>query len=610
MFSIKKISLPSISILIIAITCLLIDFDLKLWEKQDRVIEHDVHWYYSYLPSQFIYDDIKQEKSDYRFGDNYYLFWPLFTEDGKKVNKTTMGLSIMYAPFFFVAHAYTTYTEHYPANGFSEPYKLFLLFSAIFYLIIGLDFIRKILQHYQFSDKVIAITLFLIGMGTNLLCYSSQSATMSHAFNFCLFAVFFYYTIQWYAKSSVKHTIILGLTLGLISLIRPSNALIVLFFALYGIGSLADFKERIVFAKEKWLMILLMAIMSLLVWVPQFMYWKIATGHYLFYSYTDERFYFNDPHILEGLFSFRKGWLVYTPIMTFALLGLFLNNEAVKKHRIAIISFMAINIYIIFSWWCWWYGGTYGQRSMIESYVLLALPFASFIQMVLDKKIIVKILFFSSCLFFVWLNIFQTYQFERHSLHYEGMTKELYFKQFGKLEKIENFESYLHYPNYDEARRVNKALLVKENKEEQSIENIPYVLPDKKIQSRKQINLIANNKKFVCADGGLNYVIIADKDNASTWEQFELIEFEDGTSVLIAYNNCFISAELNSKNELTATRKNAWDWETFIVEKQKNNTVALKASNGKYVCVDKKTNLLFATSDKIEENTLFSLTIK
>lgn len=607
MFSFKKISLPSISILIIAITCLIIDFDLKLWEKQDRVIEHDVHWYYSYLPSQFIYDDIKQEKSDYRFGDNYYLFWPLFTEDGKKVNKTTMGLSIMYAPFFFVAHGYVLFTEQYPANGFSEPYKLFLLLSAIFYLIIGLDFTRKTLQQYQFSDKVIALTLFLIGMGTNLLCYSSQSATMSHAFNFCLFAIFFYYTIQWYARASLKHTLILGLTLGLIALIRPSNALIVLFFALYGVSSIADFKERVLLVKQKIGMLLLMAGMSFLVWIPQFMYWKIATGHYLFYSYTDERFYFNDPHILEGLFSFQKGWLVYTPIMVFALLGLFVNNEWIKKQRIAIIGFLMINIYIIFSWWCWWYGGTYGQRSMIESYVLLALPFASFIQLILNKSTLVKILFFSVCLFFVWLNIFQTYQYEFKSLHWDGMTKELYFKQFGKLDKIEGFDELVHWPNYDEARRVKQVDSIKEKTEQTEL---GLTLPDKKIQSRQKIILKASNNKFVCADGGRNHIIIADKDNASTWEQFELIEFEDGTSVLIAYNNCFISAELNSKNELTATRKNAWDWETFIIEKRTNNTIAIKAFNGKYLSLDKNTNELFAVEDSVGEYALFEIIIK
>jgi hypothetical protein len=279
---------------------------------------------------------------------------------------------------------------------------------------------------------------------------------MSHAYSFCLFAIFFYYTIQWYAKSSLRNTIILGLTLGLISLIRPSNALIVLFFALYETCSFSDFKKRLLFAKEKWFMIFLMAIISLLLWIPQFIYWKIATGHYLFYSYTDERFYFNDPHILEGLFSFRKGWLVYTPIMVFALLGLFVNNESIKKQRLAIIGFMSLNIYIIFSWWCWWYGGSFGQRSMIESYALLSLPLASFTQFVLDKLIIVKTLFFTVCLFFVGLNIFQTYQFELKSLHWDGMNKKLYFLQFGKLDRIEGFDELVHWPDYDRARRAKK----------------------------------------------------------------------------------------------------------------------------------------------------------
>ena len=31
---IKKIGLPSVSIFIVALTCFIIDFDLKLWEKQ------------------------------------------------------------------------------------------------------------------------------------------------------------------------------------------------------------------------------------------------------------------------------------------------------------------------------------------------------------------------------------------------------------------------------------------------------------------------------------------------------------------------------------------------------------------------------------------------
>ena len=142
-----------------------------------------------------------------------------------------MGMSILYSPFFFVAHAFALATD-YPEDGFSEPYKVFLLLSAIFYLFIGLDFLRKILRHYQFSDSIIAIVILLLGLGTNLLCYSSQSGPMSHVYSFCLFAIFIYYTIKWYERQSAKNTLLLGISFGMITLVRPSNTVIIIFFLL------------------------------------------------------------------------------------------------------------------------------------------------------------------------------------------------------------------------------------------------------------------------------------------------------------------------------------------------------------------------------------------
>ena len=61
---------------------------------------------------------------------------------------------------------------------------------------------------------------------------------------------------------------------------------------------------------------------AFLVWIPQLLYWKTVTGNYLFYSYADEGFFFLNPQILKGLFSYRNGWLIYSPVMFFALLGI------------------------------------------------------------------------------------------------------------------------------------------------------------------------------------------------------------------------------------------------------------------------------------------------
>ncbi|MBL0341443.1 MAG: hypothetical protein IPP71_11160 [Bacteroidetes bacterium] len=118
----------NICIAIVCICSIAIIFNLKNWEKRDRVIEWDIHGYYGYLPAKFIFDDIKLEKSNYQFDSDYSLFWPIGVGDGKNAIHKTMGLSILYSPFFFSGH-YVAKWLNFPLNGFSEPYKLFLLFK-------------------------------------------------------------------------------------------------------------------------------------------------------------------------------------------------------------------------------------------------------------------------------------------------------------------------------------------------------------------------------------------------------------------------------------------------------------------------------------------------
>lgn len=447
-----KLKLSSVAILIVVLACLTIDMGFKNWEKQQRVIEWDIHSYYAYLPAGWIYKDIHLTKSDYRFDEHYWLFWPNQTKEGKNVIKTTMGMAILYAPFFVVAHTITNLSD-YPENGISEPYKFLLLMSTLFYLFVGLDFLKKILEHYKFSDFHTSVTILLIGLGTNLTAYASQSAPMSHVYSFCLFAAFIYYTIKWHEFQTLKNTLIIGFLIGIISLIRPSNIIIMLFFALYNITSLYDFKERILLFKKTFPLLLLMLFAFFIVWVPQLIYWKISSGSYFYYSYPDERFFFNDPKIMKGLFGFRKGWLIYTPMMAFALAGIFALKGTSKKIRLPIVLFFIVNIYITFSWWCWWYGGSFGQRGLIESYALLAIPFASFVKYVSEKRWYYNAVFYCTAVFFVWLNLFQTLQFENMSLHYDGMTRVLYFKQFGKLDKIDDFASYVSSLDYEEAKK-------------------------------------------------------------------------------------------------------------------------------------------------------------
>lgn len=439
----KKYFKSYLIIIVVILVALLMDMDFKNWRKRERVIEHDVHSYYGYLPAIFIFDDIKLEKSDYRYDENGYWFWLIKTKEGKYVLKMTCGVAILYSPFFFVGDAVAGWFG-YPQTGFSEPYKFFLLLSSLFYLFVGLFFVRRLLMYFEFNDTIIAVSLALLGLGTHLLCYASQSGTMSHVYSFSMISMFLFYSVQWYRNKRIKYLVLVGLLLGLISLIRLTNSLVFVFFILYGVREFKDIRKNL---SEWWHFVIIIAA-AFLVWIPQILYWKAVTGQYFVQTYGEEgKFYFLDPFIYKGLLGFRKGWLIYTPMMFFAIFGLFQLKEKLAEIRIASIVFLILNIYIILSFWCWWYGGSFGMRPMIDCYALLAIPLATFVCYIGKQKVIVKTVFTLISVFFIWLNIFQTYQFERGSLHYEGMNQTLYFKQFGKLDKIEDFDKYISWIN-------------------------------------------------------------------------------------------------------------------------------------------------------------------
>jgi hypothetical protein len=107
---------------------------------------------------------------------------------------------------------------------------------------------------------------------------------------------------------------------------------------------------------------------------------KQTPAHGSYYSYGDEGFFFTNPQIINGLFSYRKGWLIYTPLMIFALLGILtLARRKFQQFFIPVLIFTVANIYVVYSWWCWWYGGSFGSRPMIDSYPLMAVALAGMV---------------------------------------------------------------------------------------------------------------------------------------------------------------------------------------------------------------------------------------
>lgn len=423
------------------------------WAKNEGVIVWDVKSYYAYLPAAFIYHDLSLDFMSENPDKFNKWIWPIQTPIGKKSILTTMGLSVMYAPFFGIAHIVAKISPQFEADGYSLPYQYALAFSTYFYFLLGLFVLRKILLRY-FNDNVTAFTLFSVAAGTNLFYYISYEACMSHGYNFVLITIFIYFLEKWTDKITLKHTIILGLLSGLIALIRPTNIIILILIPFWKVGSWREFTNRLVLLFKKWQHVFIMAVFFVLVWSPQFAYWKFVSGQFFYFSYgeRDDTFFWSNPQISKILFSYEKGWFVYTPLMLFAILGLITLKCRKIKLTIPILIYVFVMIYVLSSWWSWWYGGAFGQRSMVDFYGLMAIPLAAFIEYGFRKKVLKNITIVSVVLLIAF-NQFNIQQYRNMAISYWWMNKEGYWENFLQLRPTCKYWNVAMHPDYEKARK-------------------------------------------------------------------------------------------------------------------------------------------------------------
>lgn len=397
--------------------------------------------YYTYLPALFLHKDITDlEKTNLaraqQFGESIN---PTYYEEngivylhsnGNRVLKYTCGLAITVAPFFGIAHLLAPIFG-YTTNGFSPIYLFTFYFAGFFYVLLGLYLLRKILLVY-FEDQIVAWVLLLIALGTNLYFFAVYHSVMTHATLFFLHTLVIYKTIQLYERPTWLNSVLLGIALGLIILIRPVEIIIVLIPLLWGLPSLKKetFYRRVRFLKKNWRLLMGITLTTALFGLPQFIYWYAITGSPFYYSYGEEGFDFLNPQIIKGLFSYTNGWLAYTPMMYFSLIGIYFLYKK-RAFFYPVLCFLVLHIYITYSWWCWNYINGFGSRPMVEVYGLLSVPMAYFWQHIQKKKLLRggSLLL---ALFFIFLNLSNTWQFSKGLLWSESAKGAYYFSMIGK----------------------------------------------------------------------------------------------------------------------------------------------------------------------------------
>ncbi|HER08727.1 MAG TPA: hypothetical protein ENO20_07430 [Bacteroides sp.] len=452
--------LPSFTILAIAVFYMFTNFLHHNWTRtgpQERgVIHWDVISYYGYLPATFIYGDVTlkflEDPPEGFVNDD--KFWPSRLDNGNFLIITSMGLSVLYAPFFFMAHALAPLFGE-ARDGFGSIYQFFLVISALVYVVLGFVLLKNLLLRY-FKPLITAVTLLAVAFGTNLFYYSTFEAAMPHSYNFFLIVAFLVTVIRWHEKPDVLRTLFTGALFGFITLVRPTNILVIFILILWDVKTWKEFTTRLLFFLNKFHLVLIMLAAFIAVWIPQFLYWKAITGHYLFFSYGAEEgsFYFGHPHILESLFSYKKGWFVYTPMMLLAVAGIFILPKRLPRFFLPVLLLLLSMIYVQSSWWSWWFGGGFGLRAYIDIYGIMAVPLGVVVERILLHKR--ELIRYAGLTLITVLLVFQlvnTYQYRRNIIHYVGMNRTVYWMGFLKLKSPPGFWDKLTMPDYTLARK-------------------------------------------------------------------------------------------------------------------------------------------------------------
>ncbi|MFN8277209.1 MAG: hypothetical protein U0T84_06990 [Chitinophagales bacterium] len=334
----------------------------------------DAEGYYAYLPATFVCGYEHFPRNTFVDGHPHL---PDYPGTNKVYLKYTCGVAMLQWPFWLMAHGISnTFPQYFPTDGFHGLYPLSMavgngVYMALAFWLLWLAFRGRV------SSVAFVLAALVFWTGTNLLYYSAVRLGYSHPCSFFLLAVLIWLTPQWLRESRWWQWGLLGVTLGMITLIRPVNAVVALYPLLYPMPN-TTFKQRVFgfFQNEQALLAL---VLFLIPFIPQLLYWHHISGHYILYSYRQETFSnWNHPMLISVLFGTRTGLLVYAPVTVIALWAWWRFRDAVPSRAMA--GIFMLSWYGWASWVCWWFGTSFGYRPAFEYYAFLLLPLALQIQ--------------------------------------------------------------------------------------------------------------------------------------------------------------------------------------------------------------------------------------
>lgn len=345
----------------------------------DALFVSDGFGYYVYLPSIVIDGDLDLSNQVRRLPyEGGKAFFKVSEATGRTTDQFPIGCALMWTPFFLgadlVVRSLRASGLDVARTGFGYAYELPVYLGSFLYGVLGLLLTRRTLLRF-FEQKVSDLSLVAMALATPTGYYLAIEPNMSHSVAYFLVALWFdvLSRLDHQRDTRISPWVTLGITLGLIALIRPYNAVLGV-TAIPTAFRVSERASRFVGAIWKLLVVLLVTI---LVMVPQFWVWKTLYGTWLVVPKGSgyEQIRWSWSSLASFVTSIFALWPIYLPAGLGLILGSldsFRSQSASGRSQFFdtcapfMLAVLVVLTFLVANSRDWMLGTAFGQRRMVD----------------------------------------------------------------------------------------------------------------------------------------------------------------------------------------------------------------------------------------------------